>query len=365
MHRHRGAAHLESFRIERHGEQVAQAQEHQESLVHVAGIGGVLHEQRPRPGCERLRDDSPRRPTTNPVCGRCRRASWRPGAPTAACGPTLRWPASSPPLAIRPARSSRSGHRRGRRTGGRARPSTVPTEESRSWRRRPRRGRLPSAHLLDRVVRPEGHPSAVRRDRRSLRALGVLDRARLRGVEVPHVESLHAVLLPDENQCPTVRRPRQRRAGTARSGRQGRRVVSAGSSLLLPGLSPGSVGPTDGRGGVGLSSHTDARAGHRHAPGGRRPPLTARRVCRPRGRATARGTALVDSPIHRSSFARSWADSGARPGPLRGTDFTSRSRAGGVTGCSDETGGGSLLMIAEMTLASLSPANALRPVSIS
>ena len=75
----------------------------------------------------------------------------------------------------------------------------------------------------------------------------------------------------------------------------------------------------------------------------------------------------LDSPeaIHRSSLSRSCALCQRSSQSLARQLWTTRSSAGGDNDWSEETGGGSVLMMAEIKLAWLSPSNALRPVSIS
>ena len=71
------------------------------------------------------------------------------------------------------------------------------------------------------------------------------------------------------------------------------------------------------------------------------------------------------SAIHFSSRARSPALCHRSSGSLARHVATTRSIAGGVSGCSAETGAGAADMIAALTLAWLVPSNAFLPVSIS
>ena len=61
----------------------------------------------------------------------------------------------------------------------------------------------------------------------------------------------------------------------------------------------------------------------------------------------------------------SWADCQRSAGSLARHALTSRSKAGGLSGWSEETGGGSEFRIDAMSPAWLEPEKALRPAAIS
>ena len=71
------------------------------------------------------------------------------------------------------------------------------------------------------------------------------------------------------------------------------------------------------------------------------------------------------SAIHFSCSLTSCAVAKRSSGSLARQVFTTRSKAGGVSGCEVEMGGGSDERMAAITLAMVLPVNAGRPVAIS
>lgn len=89
---------------------------------------------------------------------------------------------------------------------------------------------------------------------------------------------------------------------------------------------------------------------------------------RRRGMAAAPGSTRATeplAPIERSCNSTSCADCQRSAGSLARQVRTRRSSSGGLRGCCSETGGGSVVRIAEMSAAWLAPEKALAPVSIS
>ena len=84
-----------------------------------------------------------------------------------------------------------------------------------------------------------------------------------------------------------------------------------------------------------------------------------------RDRGDGGGAWRSGSAIDCSRSTASWADCQRSPGSFARHPWTSRSNAAGAAGCSEDTAGGSVVMIAEAIAAGLSPANARRPVAIS